>query len=148
MVRDTILIDLAGLCFLAIGVLLFVQVLSGCGADRPAVNVAGAHGSGGIELDVVISGVEFDVKAEFREVLATTDGETVRCTVVDELSLNGVILGSGYLPPPLSDSGCVAIYRPFRYGPLEPEPESVDRDRPGSTPDPGSDPDLDSVADD
>jgi len=103
-----------GLLFLTASLLaavLLIQAMSGCSAapvEGPPVSVMSASGTGCITVGV------------YGHPVATCFSETLedgaRCTVVEAISLDGIPLGSGYLPSPLSDPECAEIYRPFRAG--------------------------------
>ena len=105
------------------GVVAFAGYITGCatpnsaqngtGDALPAVSIAYVRGQGAIGLDVYGQRVE----AQWRETGITRDnGSMLHCSVVDSITVNGLHIGAGYLPPPISDPGCEDYFRPFRGG--------------------------------
>lgn len=105
-----------------------MDVLSGCTGQPPgsegapgaqtAVRVLYVQGSGGIGMEVYGQAVDM----AWSEHGIEHDGELIHCSTLDRLMFNGISLGSGVMPPPVSNEACAEHLPPFRPGaaPLAP----------------------------
>ena len=149
MAKRTLTINTGWLALLAGALLLLAMmtlgsVLGGCATpqsdiDGPPVQVLAVSGSGSIAMKIHghMTSVAFSERYE--------DG--VRCTIVESVTIDGIMLGAGFLPPPVSDDECAEKYPPFRSGGSAIPPLGatvVDRpagsDSPASTRDPATPP--------
>jgi len=114
--------DVIAIAFLLwAGLILALTLSGGCGSNGDVVGVHYVRGGGAVGLDVQGHTVEL----AFREVV---DGD-VSCAVIDVFAVDGLEIGSGYIPI-MSDPGCGESFDPFgRVAPelinAEPEPEPL-----------------------
>ena len=108
--------DLIAWAVLLVALLLLAGVATnGCGQQADSVGVHYVRGGGAVGVDVKGHTVEL----AFREV----HEEGTSCAVVDVFAIDGVRLGSGFLPM-MSDPGCAELFAPFG----RPAPELVNAD--------------------
>jgi hypothetical protein len=87
--------------------------LTAC-SSTPEVEFIDAHGCGGATTALHVGEAQYILRQEACGYAIEFEGETVGCMVVEHLSINGLPLGSGAIPP--SHEACYAegFFGPFR----------------------------------
>lgn len=112
----------------ALLVLAIMNVLSGCtgqppgsGSEpgvvtaQPAVRVSHVEGTGavGLAIDVPWIGIA-NIELRWAERGIEHDGRLLHCSVLEVATVAGLSIGSGSMPPPMSDEECALYVPPFR----------------------------------
>lgn len=118
---------------LQLSILAALAMMCSCGNT---FTVADIHGCGGA---TILVNEEIPVELEFCERGVKIDSEMKACAVVEWLRVNHIPVGSGALPPPISQEACAERFYWFR--PLTDDAEMEEnregmgahRSRPGDT---------------